>query len=97
MKINKEALTEKFKEQLAIRKQSMTDEQTSNSIDEVQKMYDDCAPFMRKDMHPIQHITASFMAGIQFALDNFKRGTIDLEVSTKDGGKNYDVKEHKRG
>lgn len=91
MKIDKAQMMMIFSKQLEIRGNSMTDKEIEDSIDEAQAMYDDAAPFMRKDMHPIQHMVPAFMAGIQFALDKFQRGTMDMKLSTKDGGKNYDV------
>lgn len=93
MKIDKSKMTEVFKQQLAMRKQTMTDEAISESIDEAQTMYDQIKPFIRPNMHLIQHIIPSFLAGVQFALDSFKRGTMNLNVKTEDGGKNFGVSE----
>lgn len=95
MKIDKSKITEVFKQQLVMRKQTMTDEAISESIDEAQAMYDQTKPFIKPNMHPIQHIIPSFLAGIQFALDSFKRGTMNLNLKTKDGGNNWDVSEAK--
>lgn len=93
MKINKERMTLKIKEQLVQRGLEMTDEQINDSIDEIQEMHDSALPFIHPETKPLQHMCGSFMAGIMFALDNFKRRPMDMSLSTSDGGKNWETRE----
>lgn len=87
--INKVEMKKILKKELQHRKQELNDDQIDAVIDEAQTMSNQVAPFMSgKSLEQI--IAPAFIAGVQFALDDCVQKTETLDMSTKDGGKNWD-------